>query len=47
MGTASAKALDTLKQLVTNTPVLRYYSLWDEVRIQYDASQTGLGAMLL
>jgi len=41
------KALDTLKQMVTNAPVLRYYSLRDEVTIQCDASQTGLGAVLL
>ena len=41
------KALDTLKQMVTNTPVLHNYSLCDEVTIQCDASQTGLGAALL
>ena len=33
--------------MVTNTPILRYYSLRDEVTIQCDASQTGLGAALL
>jgi len=33
--------------MVTNTSVLRYYSLHDEVTIQCDASQTGLGAALL
>ena len=36
-----------MKQLVTNAPVLRYYSLQDEVTIQCDASQSGLGATLL
>ena len=33
--------------MVTKTPVLRYYSLREEVTIQSDASQTGLGAALL
>ena len=35
--------------MVTNTPiqVLWYYSLQDKVTIQYDASQNGLGAVLL
>ena len=36
-------ALDTLKKAVTTTPVLRYYNLKEEVRIQCDASQSGLG----
>ena len=40
-------AVDKLKQMVTNTPVLRYYSLQEEVTIQCDVSQTGLGALLL
>lgn len=40
-------AVDKLKQMVTTTPVLRYYSLQEEVTIQCDASQTGLGAALL
>ena len=40
-------AVDKLKQMVTKTPVLRYYSLQEEVTIQCDASQTGLGAALL
>jgi len=31
--------LDTLKQMVTNTLVLWYYSLHDKVKIQCDASQ--------
>ena len=33
--------------MVTSTPVLRYYSLQEEVTIQCYASQTGLGAALL
>jgi len=41
------KSLDTLKQMVTNTPVLHYCSLCDEVTILCDASQTSLGAVLL
>ena len=41
--TAYRKLLDAL----TRTPVLRYYNLAEEVTIQCDASQTGLGAALL
>ena len=41
------QALDTLKEAVTNTPVLRYYNLEEEVTLQCDASQHGLGAALL
>ena len=41
------QALDNLKRAVTNTPVLRYYNLDDEVTIQCDASQSGLGAALM
>ena len=41
------QALDTLKQLVTNAPVLQYYSLQDDVTKQCDVSQSGLGATLL
>ena len=40
-------AVDKLKQMVTNIPVLRYYSPQEEVTIQCDASQTGLEAALL
>ena len=40
-------ALDTLKKAVASTPVLRYYNLADEVTIQCDASQSGLGAALM
>ena len=40
-------ALDTLKKAVACTPVLRYYRIADEVTIQCDASQSGLGAALL
>ena len=41
------QALENLKRAVTNTPVLRYYNLDDEVTIQCDASQSGLGAALM
>ena len=41
------EALDALKQAVASTPVLRYYALQDEVTLQCDASQYGLGAALL
>ena len=40
------KVLDTLKKAVTTTPVLQYYNLKEEVTIQCDASQSGLGAAL-
>ena len=46
-GDGQARALERLKHAVTTTPVLRYYSLDDEVTVQCDASQSGLGAALL
>ena len=36
-----------LKKSVSSTPVLRYYNLLEEVTLQCDASQSGLGAALL
>jgi len=33
--------------MVTRTPVLRYYNLEEEVTLQCDASQSGLGATLM
>jgi len=36
-----------IKDIVSSAPVLRYYSLQDEVTIQCDASGTGLGACLM
>ena len=45
--TSQQKALDTLKKAVASTPALRYYNLADEVTIQCDASQSGLGAALM
>ena len=41
------EALDALKQAAAKTPVLRYYSLCEEVTLQCDASQYGLGAALM
>ena len=46
-GPVQQKAMDALKKAVTKTPVLRYYNVKDEVTIQCDASQHGLGAALL
>ena len=40
-------AFDALKASVTNTPVLRYYNMEEEVTLQCDASQSGLGAALM
>ena len=41
------QALEELKKAVSSTPVLRYYNLQEEVTLQCDASQSGLGAALL
>ncbi|XP_028419155.1 uncharacterized protein K02A2.6-like [Dendronephthya gigantea] len=41
------KAFQEVKKLVTEAPVLKYYDPKDEVVIQCDASQKGLGATLL
>ena len=46
-GQAQQNALETLKKAVSSTPVLRYYNLKEEVTLQCDASQSGLGAALL
>ena len=40
-------AFEPLKQAVSTTPALRYYNLKEDVTIQSDASQRGLGAALL
>ena len=40
-------AFEKLKEMVTCTPVLRYYNLKEEVTLQCDASQCGLGAALM
>lgn len=46
-GPEQAAALQRLKTAVSSTPVLRYYNVKEEVTLQCDASQTGLGASLL
>ena len=40
-------AFHKLWEAITTTPVLRYYNLEEEVTIQCDASQSGLGAALM
>ena len=40
-------AFDRVKQLVISTPVLKFYDVTEEVTLQYDASDKGLGAALL
>ena len=40
-------ALEALKKAVSSAPVLRYYNLEEEVFLQCDASQSGLGVALL
>ena len=44
---AQNNAFKAVKDAISDTPVLRYYSLEDEVTVQCDASQFGLGAALL
>ena len=41
------KAWSDIKTAISQAPVLRFYSLQDEVTLQCDASDTGLGAALL
>ena len=41
------KAWSDIKTAITQAPFLRYYSLQDEVSLQCDAPETGLGAPLL
>ena len=44
---AQKRALDALKGAVTNTPVLCYYHQEEEVTLQCEALQSGLGAALM
>ena len=46
-GESHEESLQRIKHAVCSTAVLRYYSLNDEVMLQCDASQFGLGAALL
>ena len=41
------EAFQTIKTMLTTTPVLKYYDVTEEVTIQCDASEKGLGATLL
>ena len=41
------EAMESIKKLVTAQPILRYYDVKEEVTIQCDASEVGLGAALL
>ena len=40
-------AMDTIKKFLTEAPVLRYYDVSKPITVQCDASQSGLGAVLL
>ena len=46
-GPTQQAALQNLKAAVSTTPVLRYYTVNEEVTLKCDASQTSLGASLL
>ena len=41
------EAFTSIKHLVTTSPVLKYYNVKEEVTLQCDASDTGIGAALL
>ena len=41
------KALDKVKTILTNQPLLAYYNVVQPIKIQADASQSGLGACLI
>ena len=41
------EAFACIQKLVTSTPILRFYDVTDEVTLQCDASECGLGAALL
>ena len=40
-------AMNTIKKFLTEAPVLRYYDVSKPISVQCDASQSGLGAVLL
>ena len=44
---AQEKAWSDIKTAISRAPVLRFYSLQDEVKLQCDTSDIGLGAALL
>ena len=39
--------MNTIKKFLTEAPVLRYYDVSKPITVQCDASQSGLGAVLL
>ena len=41
------QSFEQVKKLVTTTPVFKFYNVEEEVTIQCDASEKGLGATLL
>ena len=41
------KAFTTVKQYLAEAPVLKYYDIKEDVTIQCDASETGLGVVLM
>ena len=41
------KAFEEIKQLAAKAPILKYYNVEEEVTLQCDASERGLGAALL
>ena len=45
--TTQQQAFENLKKAVSDTPVLRCYNVQEEVTLQCDASQAGLGAALM
>lgn len=45
--TQQESAFEQIRKLVTNSPVLKFYDVSDDVTIQCDASEKGLGATLL
>lgn len=46
-GIHQSNALDRLKNLVTNAPILKYFDPSKEATISVDASSKGIGAVLL
>ena len=46
-GEEQDKAFERIKQVAASAPLLKYYSVEDDVTLQCDASQNGLGAALL
>lgn len=47
LGKTSMRKLELLKELITKTPVLRYFNPFEEIVLQCDASSYRLGAALI